>query len=402
MRKTKIKKILEIVAGIGDVLIFPLILLVCLIVRICKNRYSKQRVFMGTMCINNWVYVAEALRKRGYFVKVVVWERPMHEKNVPYDYVFSENKIFGIFRNNHIRVDYFYGYVIFLWSVLKFDIFIMPFRDRILDRCVLLGKLELPLLKFANKKIILNSYGSDIQTPRKSLSHKKIKYTLLTGYLEDTGYYKNLDENRILRNRIHCEKWADVIIGAIDHLDYLKRVDVVLHMRCLDLEKFVPKRVEKRDSDKLIILHAANHRALKGTDYIIKAVDALKNKGYDIELIILEKCPYEFLRKKMEEADIIIDQLIIGAYARFAIEAMSLEKPVVCYLREDLFDKNPIWRECPIVNANPDNLVQVLESLVRNKDMLRVLGKRGREYVKKYHSLEYIGEKLSEIIERLD
>lgn len=397
------RKFLSIIAGIIDILILPFLAIFSVFAKIFFS-YKNPKIFMGTMCINNWIYIVRALRKRGYFAKLIVWRRPEHESTVQYDYVVTENKLLKILTNKsqHLKypIEYLTLYILFLWSILKFNIFIMPFRGRILDRCIILSKLELPLLKLAGKKIILNPYGADIQTPRLTLKSKKLKYSLLSGYENKDSYYNKLDETKIMNNRIHCEKWADVIIAAIDHLDYLERVDFVLHMRCIDLREFIPTP-KKENSDKIIILHATNHRELKGTEYIMDAVAKLRKKGHNIELIIAENVPHEILITKIREADIVIDQVLVGAYARFAIESMALEKPVICYLRDDLFKKNPIWYECPIVNANPDNLTEVLEEMIKNRKLLNELGKKGREYVEKYHSLEYIGDRLSKIIEKL-
>ena len=59
--------------------------------------------------------------------------------------------------------------------------------------------------------------------------------------------------------------------------------------------------------------------------------------------------------KEINNADLIVDQLIIGWYAMFAIESMALEKPVICYLREDLaifiHKKILICENLPLINA---------------------------------------------------
>lgn len=40
----------------------------------------------------------------------------------------------------------------------------------------------------------------------------------------------------------------------------------------------------------------------------------------------------------MSNVDVVADQLIIGWYAMFSMEAMSMGKPVICYLRKDLIE----------------------------------------------------------------
>ena len=170
-------------------------------------------------------------------------------------------------------------------------------------------------------------------------------------------------------------------------------------MRCIDTGSIKP--VFDIDNDKIKILHATNHRELKGTNYLIESVNILEKEGIEIDLVILEGKPHSEVIVLIKKSDIIADQFIIGAYGRFAIEAMAYGKPVLCYLRENLFDKNPIWRECPIVNANPDDLKEKLKELIINKNKRIEIGKKSRYYVEKYHSVEYVVGKLESIISEL-
>ena len=94
----------------------------------------------------------------------------------------------------------------------------------------------------------------------------------------------------------------------------------------------------------------------------------MKDEGYDIDLRLLEKSNDEVL-KEINNADLIVDQLIIGWYAMFAIESMALEKPVICYLREDLLDfySQKDIRSCenlPLINATPQNIYHKIKTFM--------------------------------------
>ena len=62
---------------------------------------------------------------------------------------------------------------------------------------------------------------------------------------------------------------------------------------------------------------------------------------------------------------------------------MALGKPVITYITDEMKQKLP--EELPIVSANPDNVEVVLEELIQNETRRIELGKRGGEYVRKYH-----------------
>jgi len=378
-----------------DIMFAPLVLGSAVLARIISAvfpRPESPRIFMGTMHTNNWVYVARAMREKGLNVRLIVWRPPLHEiETIPYDVILAQR--FKLIFKTKLG-QYFFQFCFFSHCLFRYDIFIMPFLGRLLDNAVLLRWLEFPLLKFAKKKLILNSYGADVMTPRKTLGDT-YKYSAVIGYRLDP-YYAQIDEDEIERNRQYGEDWADLIISAIDHLDYLKRVDIILHMRCVSPEEFQP--IYDTGNKTVKIIHAPNHRLLKGTAQLIRAVEELRQKGLDIELRVLEKTPHTQVMEAVQAADIVADQFILGTYARFAIEGMALGKPVMCYLRDDLFEKNPIWRDCPIVNTNPDNLVDNLEMLIRDKNLRAERGRQGRLYVERYHSTEYIGQRMQEII----
>jgi glycosyltransferase involved in cell wall biosynthesis len=348
---------------------------------------------MGTMHINNWVYVARALRRRGYDVSLVVWNPPAHEVGaVPYDIVLAQ-RFPSVFRLLPAR--YFFSFVLFVWALWSFDVFITTFAGRLLDRTLYARWFELPLLRLAGKPVILNTYGADVMTPRLTLGRSH-RHSVLNGYMADPTY-ATLDERAIARNRNHCERWASLIVSAIDHVEYLQRVDCYLHMRCIDTARLAPSYVT--DNRVPVIVHAPNHRALKGTDYLVAAVAALRTEGVACELVILERRPHREVLEAIAACDVVADQFLVGAYARLAIEAMALGKPVLCYLRPDLFKYNPIWRECPIINADPDTLKDRLRELLLMTPAERAeIGRRGRQYIERFHSLEYIGKRLDEII----
>lgn len=375
---------------------FVLFFVVILNLIVHKKKKLRKSLFMGMMHINNWTYVAQAMRQKGYHVQVVPWIIPDHEVDViPYD--INLKKKYSLLYSHFIGL-YLLSFWIFVWAIFKFDIFVMPFRSRILDRTVWLKWLEIPLLHLAGKKVILNTYGGDVATPRLR-RRADLKYSLYDGYMADPQY-KIYNEKAIVRNTRVLEKQADCIISAIDHVDYLDRIDEYFHLRCVDTEKLKPKY--EVNNDVPVFVHAPNHRLVKGTDQIIAAIESLNKGGLHCELRIIENTSNAELLKIMSESDAVIDQILMGTYARLAIEAMALGKPVFCYLREDLYQFNPIWTECPIINANPDTIEACLERFLKSTQKKRLeIARKGREYVEKYYSLDYIGQHFHEIIQKI-
>ena len=96
-------------------------------------------------------------------------------------------------------------------------------------------------------------------------------------------------------------------------------------------------------------------------------------------------------RAVFARADIVADQFLLGAYALFAIEAMALGKPVLCYLNDRFRPLHPEWDECPIVNADPDTLTDELRNLALDPARRASWARAARGTSARYHSLEAVG-----------
>jgi len=100
-----------------------------------------------------------------------------------------------------------------------------------------------------------------------------------------------------------------------------------------------------------------------------------------------------------EKADIIVDQILIGATGVLTLEGWALGKPVVVYLREDLF--KPFYGEIPAANANPDNIKEVLSKLIKDYEWRHELSLKGRKAVEQFHNIKDITNQCLELYETL-
>ena len=127
----------------------------------------------------------------------------------------------------------------------------------------------------------------------------------------------------------------------------------------------------------------------------------LKKEGIKIDLIIAENMPYEEIRHHVRNCDILAAQFLYG-YALAEIEGMSCEKPVISNLENKNYyepAKNfTYFAECPLVSSNPKNLKNQLKILIESPRAQKTDWKKGRSYVKKYHSSEGQGLLWSKII----
>lgn len=63
----------------------------------------------------------------------------------------------------------------------------------------------------------------------------------------------------------------------------------------------------------------------------------------------------------------------------------------------ELFRRYSFLDECPILSTSPETIKTNLKLLIENKRLRVDLGELGIQYVKKHHSLEYIGSLFDKI-----
>jgi glycosyltransferase involved in cell wall biosynthesis len=265
-----------------------------------------------------------------------------------------------------------------------------------------LHALEPIFYRLAKIKIVVMPYGGDIQV----LTRCKNLYFRHAAVSDYPKFWRNY-----ALNRKNIERWtwyAHWVIGSGDNVDYMFHWDsLMLGHFSIDTERWKPvERKRNGESLKLRILHAPNHKMIKGTDALVTAVEQLKSEGLDLELILLQGVPNSEIRIAMEDADLVADQFVMGWYAMFAIEAMAMAKPVLCYLREDLFElyiKAGLVSEdeMPLINTELFDIASKIRWAYDNREELRAIGKEGREFVEKYHSTEYVGRVFAQILNEL-
>jgi glycosyltransferase involved in cell wall biosynthesis len=162
---------------------------------------------------------------------------------------------------------------------------------------------------------------------------------------------------------------------------------------CVDVESFdvAPPKLD----GPAVILHAPSDESVKGSAIIIEAVEKLK-KRYPIEFVLVKGLPHEEALKLYRRADLVIDQLFAGWYGAFAVEVMSMAKPVACYIRdEDLgFLPRAMRAELPLVRVTPATIEADLEAALERRAEWRAWGQRARDYVFRWHHPRHIAAAL--------
>jgi hypothetical protein len=275
----------------------------------------------------------------------------------------------------------------FLKALAQYDIFHFNWGSSFFTNLSYLRFLEmadLPILRVLGKKIVVSFLGCDIRQRMFCTDNFAIS---ACNEPDCYGDYCT-DETDALKKR-HAEtfsRYAHKLFAiSPDLLHFLPPSAELLPVFTVDLDQWQP--VQKVKSKNFVILHAPTRRAVKGTKYIIEAVEKLRNKHKNIEFRLIENVPHNKVQEIYREADLAIDQLLLGWYGVFSVEMMALGKPVMCYIREEDLKLVPkqMKEDLPIINANPTNIYEVLERIVEERDTLTSFASRSRAYVEKWH-----------------
>lgn len=279
------------------------------------------------------------------------------------------------------------------YSILNYDLFHFHNSYTFIE-----DKRDIEMIRNAGKAMIMHHRGNDVR------SHARAR--AWGGYHNPyVNTESSFPEEEIERNLKFFAKHASAAIVQDYELfpyvaDYYaaegKKVYVL--PRLFVPSSVVPPEPALRKAEPPLIVHAPTHREFKGTKFIIDAVEKLR-KEVPLRFKLVEGMSHGEAISLYQEADIVIDQVLCGAYGNLSIEAMALGKAVICYIRPDLAAKFPA--DLPILSCNPETLYDGLKRLVLDPELRQQRGRQGIAYVKNNHDADQVVQQLIGIYEQV-
>jgi hypothetical protein len=255
--------------------------------------------------------------------------------------------------------------------------------------------LDLEIGKRMGRPIICTLQGCDVRIAGQSTVRNRF-----TPCREDAcGFFSNCLSSQDQQRR----DFITNILPKADHRFYLNpelghylRAAEFLPYSSVEIDDFAvsPPRADRPPK----ILHAPSDGAIKGTPAILDALERLKH-DYKFDLALVKGMAHQDALKAYQEADLVIDQILAGWYGGFAVEAMAMGKPVLCYLREEDFGFVPpeMIADCPIGNIRPDHLVEDIAAVLDRRAEWTTWSARSRAYVEKWHNPDTIAAAMIDI-----
>lgn len=358
------------------------------------------------------------LEKQGWEAKIFVgWDYPdkllySNENTIGLKKLKNSNILFKIL---NLSINIFE----FLFVIKEYSYFIYYSNPPIFSQLDIFKKLypsfsfELFLLKSFKKKIIFRPTGCHQEMLRKDW----IKVDN-GNVCSNCGFFEKCNDRINSINFSLIKKYSDLNIGfgmfdspyyKTSHFKF-KSVDPDIFKP--DIE--IPEEYLLPPTKNLRVLHSSFiknsgrgilGKDIKGSRYVHNAIEKLKRNGYSIELLYIDDLPSNVMRFYQVQSDIVVDQLIYGHWGSTAIECWALGKPVIGYLNpkwKEFFLKSfPEHKELPLIEANTENIYEIIKNLLDNKSLIKKIGNRSREFVmKQYNSKinsKILIKKLSEL-----
>lgn len=254
------------------------------------------------------------------------------------------------------------------------------------------GREDVEALRATGRRVALLFHGSEVRRP----AH----HARLTPYspFHRPGNEALTAQRTQASDRVH-EAFADfegpVLVSTPDLVDHVP--NGVWLPGVVGAASFVVPTRPAFSGERLVVAHAPSSSALKGSAWIDPVLQDLDARGL-IRYRRLRDLPPLMIPSVLEEADVVVDQVVMGNPGVLAAQAMAAGRLVVAHLPEGVRRRmNP---RPPVVEATPDTLKDVVLSIIDQSEHYSRLAASGVEFARTHHDGRMSARVLTEALGR--
>ena len=157
-----------------------------------------------------------------------------------------------------------------------------------------------------------------------------------------------------------------------------------------------PLLVRTGENKRLRIVHSPTNRAMKGTEFILPVMEAVR-KVRDVDFVLVENKSHDEVIRIKQSCDLAIEQVgNLGGtgYGRNSLETLAMGIPTITEMTPDYTAWLP---DNPFVLATRETLYESVLELIDNSELRKELKQRGRQWVMTYHSYPAVHQRLMDL-----
>jgi hypothetical protein len=288
-----------------------------------------------------------------------------------------------------------------LYAAARYDVFHFWARPYIVPVLYKAFSVHIPLdlafLHRLGKKIVFQSDGC-YPMIRPSVWKTKIDpeicHVCQTTQGDTYGFCSN---NNTIKLNAAMNRYADLRFGTGIGYDFEAGAEYVfcpvdLSLWHEHLEIPAEFAYQRRQPESVLVYHGVgshvigNRGNIKGTVWVRQAVEQLRREGHNVELMYVEGVPNKVVRFYQAQADIVVDQLLLGGGGQSARECLALGKPVLTRIHPEQmasFERaGAPFGMPPFVPTDKTTIVENLRRLVIDRDLRSSIGGRSAEFAR--------------------
>lgn len=238
---------------------------------------------------------------------------------------------------------------------------------------------QIEALQVGGVSVGMLCHGSDIRLPSRHVELEKWSPFAADQWANVADLEQVTSSNRILLDDVGLPTFVSTP-GLLLDVPYAHLLPVVI-----DIDPWASDH-EVLIRDRPRVVHVPSNPLLKGTREIEPGLRRLHDEGL-IEYVTISGRSHEEMPGIYGEADIVLDQFRLGDYGAAACEAMAAGRLVVSHVSDHARSavKQMSGLDLPILEANTDNLEDVLRDVLNHRDSAKSRAQQGPSFVRAVH-----------------
>jgi hypothetical protein len=238
------------------------------------------------------------------------------------------------------------------------------------------GREDVDALRATGRRVALLFHGSEVRLPAHHLRLNSHSPFYRPGNEELTARLEQVTK------QVH-DAFADfdgpILVSTPDLLDHVP--NAVWLPGVVGRAFFAPAR-PALTGRRPVIAHVPSHSALKGSEWVDPVLQELDGRGL-IRYRRLQGLPSMTMPSVLADADVVVDQVVLGNPGVLAAQAMAGGRLVVAHLPEGV--RRRMTPRAPVVEADPETLMDTILSVIEHPDHYSRLAASGVDFARTHH-----------------